>query len=132
MITKSPYGFGYGHKGRIAGTEPDWAPREYVRKPDPQPVIDRCLGCTKVHCTGECELTANGQIKARYRKKTKQQEQRRKLAEEQDRKETEKAKEISKMCLDGWCESAIARAKELSVDEVNKLIKVARKKGFLY
>lgn len=133
MITKSPYGFGYGHKGRIAGTEPEWEPREYVRKPDPQHVIDQCLYCTKEVCTGECEVTCYGRIKGKYRRKmTDARLEKKRLAEEQDRKDTEMAKQISKLCLDGWCERAIARKKGIPVDEVNKLIKLARKKGFLY
>lgn len=132
MITKSPYGFGYGHKGRIAGTEPEPGPRLLVRHPDPQAVIDCCLNCTKEKCTGECQLTPAGKIKAKYKNQTQARIERMKRAEELERKQTEEARAIADMVLVGWCESAIAREKGFSVDEVKGLIKVARKKGFLY
>ncbi len=133
MITKSPYGFGYGHKGRIAGTEPENGPKYRVHKPDPQPVIDMCLHCTKKYCYGECENTPEGKRKKQYKRRVaKEQLEKQRIQEEIDRKETEAAKTVADMVLIGWCEPAIAREKGLSVGEVKHLIKIATKKGFLY
>ena len=132
MITKSPYGFGYGHKGRIAGTEPEWEPREYVRKPDPQPLKDRCLNCTKKTCAGNCDVNSYVNSRRRFRERESLREQRRLLAEAKDRKDTERATKVARMCIDGWRESAIARELGLTVDEVKQSIKLARKKGLLY
>lgn len=54
MITKSPYGFGHGHKGRIAGTEPDGEIKP-VKTYDSQEDIDYCLSCPEESCKGKCK-----------------------------------------------------------------------------
>ncbi len=138
MITKSPYGFGYGHKGRIAGTEPDSVFVErLIRHPDPQEIIDRCLNCTRPKCSGICELTPDGYSREKYKamvakRKTQEQEERLRVAQELEKRELSRAQEVSKLFIDGWCESGIARELGLTVDEVNQSIKFARKKGLLY
>lgn len=138
MITLSPYKIGYGHKGRIAGTEPDAMRSErLIHQPEPQEVIDRCLNCTRPTCNGACKLTPEGASSEKYKektakRKTKVHEERRRIAQEFERQELAQAQRVSKLCLDGWCESGIARELGLSVDEVKKLIRLARKKGLLY
>lgn len=134
MITKNPYGFGPEIKAHRIGTEPTPGKQELVHKPDPQPVIDRCLTCKETTCYGNCTFESDGTPKpTSYAvRKLKMHEKRMRMAEEEDRRETARAKEIARMVLDGWCESGIAHEKGMSLKEVQFLVKQARKKGFLY
>lgn len=131
MIGRGPFvKIGVGHRGYRLGAEPDPCKPDFIRKPDPQQDIDRCLNCTMAYCSGECKFTPGGTAKRNY--KTKQREERLRLAQVLEQKGLARAEKVSKLYLDGWCESGIARELGLTVQEVNDSIKLARKRGLLY
>lgn len=135
MITKSPYGFGPEIRAYRIGTEPEPSKPEFIRKPDPQPAIDRCLTCKKAaaQCSGNCNFDEDGSQKptayARYKERLREQWHR--LAEEEDHKEAIRAKQVARMVLDDRNEEEIAAEMGLPVKEVRFLIKQARRKGYL-
>ena len=103
----------------------------YIRKQEPQEVIDHCLNCTKPYCNGNCEYTPEGKSTRLYKSKQRTRESIR-LAQEADKKQLACAEKVSRMVIDGWREPVIARELGLTLDEVKKLIKLAQGKRWLY
>lgn len=99
-----------------------------VHEPEPKEEIERCLNCSYRDCTDICPYSPY------YRKpkppKPKMTTKERYLSK-LDEVAKKRADNVSKLFMDGWCESGIAWELGLTRSEVVESLKVAKKAGFL-
>lgn len=106
----------------------DFVKEKYmVHEIEPKEEIDRCLNCPYPDCTDTCVYSPFYRVRKPKPKLTPVQRYIARLKPETK----ERAGEVARLFMDGWCEGGIAWKLSITRTEVVESLKVAKKMGLL-